>query len=113
MADWKPIIKQGITWSPSFEWKIDDVAVDMTGYAISAYIKIERADSDADRVLDINTTDGGVTLDDAASAQWSFNVTSSATKAMDWEEGYLYHRGVDANGSSHDFGDMKISFQHR
>ena len=80
------ICNQGATFSKRLTWKIDDVAVDLTGYTG----KMQARDSygvDCAAVVDITTENGGITLD--SSGNIDLLISSSVTTAI-YAKDYLY-----------------------
>lgn len=77
-GEWNPTIEQGATWESILTYKIDDVAVNLSGYSA----RLTAKDSAGTAVLEMDTaTLGGITLGGAAGTI-TLNLTAAETTAL-------------------------------
>lgn len=75
-------IYQGATFSRTFQWKTGTpaVAVNLTGY--TARMQIRRKITDTDVVLSLTTSNGGITITNAAQGTFQIDITATQTEAL-------------------------------
>lgn len=72
-------IEQGATFNLVMTWKIDDVAVNLTGYTARLQARVDIADTTT--VLSMTTSGGGITLGGAAGTI-TLDQTATQTTAL-------------------------------
>jgi len=91
-------IEQGASFSRTITYQDSaGSAVDITGYTIRMQARETVNSSTA--YIDINTTDGGVVITDAAAGEFKLTLTAAQTSAITVERGVYDLEVVDVSGN--------------